>query len=118
TMGPPYRGIEVDPDPDAVNIDEEGRIWRDYRFTNPGKFSRVFGPLTRYKLYEPKNNNADWELDFEAPNVRAWDYVCGHYKQVQSAFDFDFMRGDMSHVQMRPEVALGPRDSLKTYNLV
>jgi hypothetical protein len=103
TMGPPYRGIEVDPDPDAVNIDEEGRIWRDYRFTNPGKFSRVFGPLTRYKLYEPKNNNADWELDFEAPNVRAWDYVCGHYKQVQSACDFDFMRGDMSHVQMRPE---------------
>lgn len=103
TMGPPYRGIEVDPDPNAVNIDEEGRIWRDYRITRPEKFSRVFGPLARYRLYESKNNNINWELDFEKPNIRAWDYVCEHYRHIQSAFDFDFMRGDMSHVQMRPE---------------
>lgn len=103
TMGPPYRGIEVDPDPNAVNIDDEGRIWRDYRISRPEKFSRVFGPLARYKLYEPKHNNSNWELDFEKPDVRAWDYVCEHYKQVQADFDFDFMRGDMSHVQMRPE---------------
>ena len=116
TMGPPYRGIEVDPDPDAINTDEEGRIWRDYRFTSPGKFSRVFGPLARYRLYEPKNNNADWELDFNAPNIRAWDYVCNHYKQVQSAFDFDFMRGDMSHVQMRPEGT--PPDPDRYYDLL
>lgn len=116
TMGPPYRGIEVDPDPDAVNIDEEGRIWRDYRFINPGKFSRVFGPLTRYRLYESKNNNADWELDFDKPNVRAWDYACNHYKHIQSVFDFDFMRGDMSHVQMRPDGT--PPDPDRYYDLL
>lgn len=116
TMGPPYRGIEVDPDPNAVNIDEEGRIWRDYRFIHPGKFSRVFGPLTRYRLYESKKNNADWELNFDKPNVRAWDYACNHYKHIQSVFDFDFMRGDMSHVQMRPDGT--PPDPDRYYDLL
>lgn len=102
TMGPPYRGIEVDPNPEARVTDEEGRIWRDYRITQPEPMSRVFGPLTRYKLYEPKDDNRDWALDFEAPNREAWAYVCGHYNAIQSRYGFDFMRGDMSHVQMRP----------------
>jgi hypothetical protein len=103
TMGPPYRGIEVDPDPDAKIIDEAGRIWRDYRITRPEKFSRVFGPLARFKLYETHNHNADWALDFHRPYTPAWQYVCDHYAAVQATFDFDFMRGDMSHVQMRPD---------------
>ncbi|MBL7829138.1 MAG: hypothetical protein JNJ57_21060, partial [Saprospiraceae bacterium] len=103
TMGPPYRGIEVDPDPKAVNIDDQGRIWRDYRIIEPQKFSRVFGPLARYKLYEPFNENRDWQLNFEAPVRQVWAYVSSHYNSIVEAFDFDFMRGDMSHVQMRPE---------------
>lgn len=103
TMGPPYRGIEVDPDPEAKIIDAAGRVWRDYRIIRPEKFSRVFGPLARFKLYEPKNNNADWALDFERPFAPAWTYVKDHYDRIQAQFDFDFMRGDMSHVQMRPE---------------
>ncbi|MEI6408576.1 MAG: hypothetical protein WCR52_04300 [Bacteroidota bacterium] len=103
TMGPPYRGIEVDPNPDAKVIDEEGRIWRDYRITKPEKFSRVFGPLARYKLYESKDDNRNWELDFSKPNIPAWEYVCKHYRDIQAEFNFDFMRGDMSHVQMRPD---------------
>lgn len=102
TMGPPYRGIEVDPNPDAKITDLEGRVWRDYRITNPQKFSRVFGPLARYKLYEPLDDNRNWQLDFDHPNVPAWDYVCQHYAAVVRSFDVDFMRGDMSHVQMRP----------------
>lgn len=102
TMGPPYRGIEVDPNPDAKVIDDEGRVWRDYRITKPERFSRVFGPLARYKLYESKDNNRHWELDFDKPNVPAWEYACRHYRDIQDEFGFDFMRGDMSHVQMRP----------------
>jgi hypothetical protein len=102
TMGPPYRGIEVDPDPNAKITDEAGRVWRDYRITKPEKFSRVFGPLARFKLYEPKDNNRHWELDFDRPSIPVWNYVCGYYKRIQAEFDFDFMRGDMSHVQMRP----------------
>ncbi|MCI5080741.1 MAG: hypothetical protein MRY78_03565, partial [Saprospiraceae bacterium] len=35
TMAPPYRGLEVDPAPDAKTVDEQGRIWRDYRITEP-----------------------------------------------------------------------------------
>ena len=31
-----------------------------------------------------------------------WDYFTGHYAAVQRRYGFDFMRGDMSHVQMRP----------------
>lgn len=102
TMGPPYRGLEVDPDPAAVVEDEEGRRWRDYRITQPERMSRVFGPLTRYKLYHSQDQNRDWRLDFTQPHVPAWEYVCAHYRAFQAQYNFDFMRGDMSHVQMRP----------------
>jgi hypothetical protein len=111
TMGPPYRGLEVDPNPEACTIDEEGRMWRDYRITQPQQFSRAFGPLARYKLYESKNNNRDWELDFDRPNQPAWTYVCDHYRRIQAEYGFDFMRGDMSHVQMRPEGVPAKRDA-------
>jgi len=102
TMGPPYRGLEVDPHPEAKVTDEDGRVWRDYRITRPEGFSRVFGPLARYKLYESLDDNQNWVLDFAKPNHRAWSYVIEHYRQIQAEFGFDFMRGDMSHVQMRP----------------
>lgn len=111
TMGPPYRGIEVDPSPTAKVVDEEGLVWHDYRITRPEKFSRVFGPLARYRLYESRDENEQWELDFEQPNVAAWDYVCRHYSQIQAEFGFDFMRGDMSHVQMRPDGVPPVRDA-------
>ncbi len=103
TMGPPYRGIEPDPGPEAKVTDEEGRIWRDYRITQPQAFSRVFGPLARYRLYWSKDDNRNWELDFERPNIPAWEYVAQQYRAIKTEFGFDFMRGDMSHVQMRPE---------------
>lgn len=103
TMGPPYRGLEVDPRPEAQSKDSEGRVWRDYRIVNPGPMSRVFGPLARYKLYEALNDNRDWAIDFDHPRKEVWDYVCEHYAEVARNFNLDFMRGDMSHVQMRPE---------------
>jgi len=116
TMGPPYRGLEVDPDPTAKVVDEEGRIWRDYRITQPQTMSRVFGPLTRYRLYEAKSQNQHWEIDFSRPVKEVWDYVCHHYHAVQSHYGFDFMRGDMSHVQMRPEGV--PADPDTYYDLL
>lgn len=105
TMAPPFRGFAVDPRPEARNIDGDGQVWRDFVITKPESMSRVFGPLGRYKLYESKDDNANWELDFSQPRTSTWDYVCERYAQVQHAFDFDFMRGDMSHVQMRPQGA-------------
>ncbi|MDM8519869.1 hypothetical protein QUF64_07460 [Anaerolineales bacterium HSG6] len=102
TMGPPYRGLKVDHRPTAERIDENGQQWRDYLIKQPQAMSRVFGPLTRYKLYGRHNNNADWEIDFAAPRMEVWHYLCDHYYQVQHRYGFDFMRGDMSHVQMRP----------------
>jgi hypothetical protein len=103
TMGPPYRGLEVDPSESAATTDEEGRTWRDYRITRPEPMSRVFGPLARYRFYESVDNNRNWVLDFERPVNATWNYFCAHYARVQAEFNFDFMRGDMSHVQMRPE---------------
>ena len=103
TMAPPYRGLEVDPREEAKTVDENGQVWRDYRITNPEPMSRVFGPLTRYKLYGRKDDNRNWEIDFDLPRKNVWDYVCRKYGEVQKKFGFDFMRGDMSHVQMRPE---------------
>ncbi|MFK7948798.1 MAG: hypothetical protein AB8G11_14490 [Saprospiraceae bacterium] len=101
TMAPPYRGLEVDKK--HFEKDAQGQIWREYNITKPESFSRVFGPLTRYKLYDRLNDNQDWEIDFSTPLYSVWNYVASNYYQVQSFYGFDFMRGDMSHVQMRPE---------------
>jgi hypothetical protein len=103
TMGPPYRGLRVNTDAMALTVDDKGRIWRDYEITKPQSFSRAFGPLTRYKLYEAKDDNYNWEIDFEKPLRPVWEYVARHYMEVQQKYNFDFMRGDMAHVQMRPE---------------
>jgi hypothetical protein len=103
TMGPPYRGLKVSDTEGGKIVDERGRVWRDYEITEPQEFSRVFGPLTRYKLYDNKDDNARWEIDFSQPLTKTFDYVAAHYAEVQRTFNFDFMRGDMAHVQMRPE---------------
>jgi hypothetical protein len=101
TMAPPYRGLHIDP-ADFV-VDDYGQIWYQYAFDKPEAMSRVFGPLARYRFYESKDNNQNWELDFTRPNYPAWDYVCRKFSDCQRAYNFDFMRGDMAHVQMRPE---------------
>ncbi|NJN77774.1 MAG: hypothetical protein HC803_05120 [Saprospiraceae bacterium] len=99
TMAPPYRGLRVDYK--KSEQDTEGQLWREYAITQPESFSRVFGPLTRYKLYERLEDNKQWKIDFSRPRPAIWNYVAQHYQMVQEQFSFDFMRGDMSHVQMR-----------------
>lgn len=101
TMGVPFRGLRVDPD--RALVDEMGLVWHDYLMTDPHPQSRVFNPLARFQLYGRRNDNMDWEIDFDDPHRPAWDYVCDHYARVQRVAGFDFMRGDMSHVQMRPD---------------
>ena len=103
TMAPPYRGIEVDPNPKSVTVDEKGRTWRDYRISKPETMSRVFGPLTRYKLYGRQHQNVDWKIDFDQTRTFVWEYVAEKYKEVADHYHLDFMRGDMSHVQMRAD---------------
>ncbi len=101
TMAPPYRGLHINAN-DFVR-DEFGQIWYQYAFDAPQAFSRVFGPLARYKFYQSHDNNANWQLDFDRPNVPAWDYIGQKYYDVQQAYNLDFMRGDMAHVQLRPD---------------
>lgn len=101
TMAPPYRGLHIDPT-DFVT-DEYGQIWYQYAFDEPQLMSRVFGPLARYRFYESKDNNENWELDFNHPNYPAWGYICQKVHECQQTYNFDFMRGDMAHVQMRPD---------------
>ncbi len=102
TMGVPFRGIEVDSDPAHTVVDDYGMEWPDYVVTRPEFMSRVFSPLARFKLYGRLNDNEHWEIDFDTPRPHVWDYVCRHYARTQHIGNFDFMRGDMSHVQMRP----------------
>ncbi len=102
TMGPPYRGLAVDTE-GVATIDDKGRAWKDYRITKPEAFSRVFGPLTRFKLYENRDNNVDWAIDFTKPRTETWAYVAQHYADIAAEYNMDFMRSDMAHVQMRPE---------------
>lgn len=102
TMAPPYRGLEVDNREEAKTVDEDGRIWRDYVISKPQEMSRVFGPLARVKLYEAKNDNIDWEIDFSKPRKEVWEYMAQKYEGFANQYNFDFMRGDMSHVQLNP----------------
>ncbi|MCB9078885.1 MAG: hypothetical protein H6631_14880 [Anaerolineaceae bacterium] len=102
TMAPPYRGLKVDNRNEARIVDAVGQVWRDYLITKPEPMSRVFGPLGRYKLYERLDDNRHWAIDFSRPRQAVWQYVCDKYAQVQRRYGFDFMRGDMAHVQMRP----------------
>ncbi len=102
TMAPPFRGLRPDPRESALTVDSQGLGWRDFVLEEPTAMSRVFGPLTRYKLYQALDDNRRWELDFAAPREAVWDYVCGKFADVQQRFGFDFMRGDMAHVQVRP----------------
>ena len=101
TMAPPYRALHIDPS-DFVT-DEYDQVWYQYKFDKPQAMSRVFGPLARYRFYESKDNNQQWELDFERPNYPTWQYMGQKVYDCQRAYNFDFMRGDMAHVQMRPE---------------
>ena len=101
TMAPPYRALHIDPD-DFVT-DEYDQIWYQYAFDKPQAMSRVFGPLARFRFYESKDNNQQWELDFDRPNYPAWQYISQKVYDCQRAYNFDFMRGDMAHVQMRPD---------------
>ena len=103
TMGVPFRGIQIDPDPERTVTDVHGMEWPDFVFAEPEFMSRVFSPLARYKLYERLDDNADWRIDFSRPRPEVWNYVCRHYAAVQHIGNFDFMRGDMAHVQMRPD---------------
>jgi hypothetical protein len=103
TMAPPFRGIEVDPSPEAIVFDEFGQIWRDFRMIHPQNMSRVFNPLARYHFYENQSEGDGWQVDFDQPRRSVWKYFCQKYALIQETFGFDFMRGDMSHVQMRPD---------------
>ncbi len=103
TMGVPFRGVAVDPDPESVVVDSAGLEWPDYTFEEPGAFSRVFSPLARYKLYENRDDNVAWEIDFGRPRRHVFEYVWRNYGRTRHIGNFDFMRGDMSHVQMRPD---------------
>ncbi len=116
TMGVPFRGVAVDPDPAAVVIDESGLEWPDYVIEKPESFSRVFSPLARYKLYENRDNNANWEIDFSRPRHHTFEYVWRNYGRTRHIGNFDFMRGDMSHVQMRPDGV--PNDVDEFYDIL
>ncbi len=116
TMAPPYRGLELDPREEAVTTDEQGRRWREFRFVAPQAMSRVFGPLTRYKLWDRLDDNKDWQIDSNKPRPQVWEYVANHYQEVVTQFGFDFMRGDMSHVQMRADGV--PAHADKHYDLL
>lgn len=98
TMAPPYRGLHIKST--SYVVDATGHRWYDYVFNEPQGMSRVFGPLTRYKFFPTLDNS--WELDFEKPNTSVWQYIADQYAQCQAQFQFDFMRGDMAHVQPRP----------------
>ncbi len=100
TMAPPYRGLHIDAD--NFTADDSGQTWYQYAFDKPEAMSRVFGPLARYRFYESNDNNRNWELDFNRPNLPAWEYICHKVADCQRSYNFDFMRGDMAHVQMRP----------------
>ena len=118
TMGPPYVGLELDPK--RTSIDAAGRVWHEYRFVDPQPMSRAFGPLARYSFYERTRDSAhggtadDWRPDFDKPRPEVFDYLADMVAETVESYGFDFMRGDMSHVQMRPDGV--PTDTDRYYD--
>ena len=55
TMAPPYRGLKVKGSED-ITVEADKPEWRDYEIVDPQPMSRVFGPLTRYKFYDNKDD--------------------------------------------------------------
>lgn len=104
TMAPPYRGLHLNPE--SFELDSFGNKWYNYEFDKPQEMSRVFGPLTRYRFF--KNQKDSWQLDFENPVPEAWSYLAEKYAECQKEFNFDFMRGDMAHVQPRADGVPNP----------
>lgn len=100
-MAPPYRGLHINNE--QYTLDSNGNRWYTYEFNEPQAMSRVFGPLARYKFYHSKDDNAQWKLDFSNPNKPVWSFFCQKVHECQKAYNFDFMRGDMAHVQPRVE---------------
>lgn len=63
-----------------------------------GAFQSIFGSLTPYKLF---HLNPDGSHDTSRPVKPVWDYLAQRYLAFQRAYGFDFMRGDMAHVEPR-----------------
>ncbi|MBA4851844.1 hypothetical protein [Emticicia sp. BO119] len=101
TMAPPYRGLHINHE--EFILDNNGNRWYTYEFDEPQAMSRVFGPLARYKFYHSKDDNAQWKLDFKNPNKPVWTFFCQKVYDCQKTYHFDFMRGDMAHVQPRSD---------------
>lgn len=101
TIAPPYRGLHINHE--EYILDNNGNRWYTYEFDEPQPMSRVFGPLARYKFYHSKNDNAQWQLDFNSPNKPVWNFFSKKVYECQKAYNFDFMRGDMAHIQPRAE---------------
>ncbi|SOE20353.1 hypothetical protein SAMN06298216_0848 [Spirosomataceae bacterium TFI 002] len=108
TMAPPYRGLHINKN--RFELDDKGYKWYDYEFDAPEYMSRVFGPLTRYRFYNSPNKS--WELEFDKPLPNVWNYIAKKYTDCQAKYGFDFMRGDMAHVQPRPS---GVPDEISEY---
>jgi hypothetical protein len=100
-IAPPYRGLHINHE--EYILDDKGNRWYSYEFDEPQAMSRVFGPLARYKFYHSKNDNAQWQLDFGNPNKPVWSFLTQKIHECQKTYNFDFMRGDMAHVQPRAE---------------
>ncbi len=97
TMGPPYRNLRIEAE--KYVCDENGIKWYTYAFDQPGPMSRVFTTLTQYKFYMLKEQSQ--ELDFDRPNIPAWDFFYRQYLNLQQTYQFDFMVGAMAHIQPR-----------------
>lgn len=101
TIAPPYRGLHINHE--EYILDNNGNRWYTYEFDEPQPMSRVFGPLARYKFYHSKNDNVQWQLDFNSPNKPVWNFFSKKIHECQKVYNFDFMRGDMAHIQQRAE---------------
>ena len=67
-----------------------GNRWYNFSIKEPQAMSRVFNPLTRYKLYGRLDNNADWAIDFDKPRREVWRYVLGEIRRRPASLWFRF----------------------------
>ncbi|MBK8190712.1 MAG: hypothetical protein IPK79_09730 [Vampirovibrionales bacterium] len=97
--GPPFRPLSLAGlNKDGWPLFEVGALTQRDR----GGFSSIFGGMAPYKLYET-DDAGRFQIDKPLPAV--WAYLKRQAVDLQKAYGFDFIRGDMAHLDYRAAAA-------------
>ncbi len=98
--GPPYRPFKLAPNTHTAHTE---LIVHDELTDRSPK--GITGTLAPYRVFQLQ---ADGSLNYDLADLNVLKYFARQLKAMQQAYNFDFIRADMSHIQMRAEGPMEP----------